>query len=178
MSRCVLGIDVGIRNLSFCELAVDPSKTFAVKQWEVVDLLDGDVQSANKVHLETLHHRLEEFLAETFPPNKVADFSAVGIELQPQGRLSNLRMLIVSHLIYAYFRGMRNQGALQTVRFVAAKLKYPKKHMTACGLRSSRIYKERKRNSVNLCKHLTTGLPVRGKVDDLADSFLIAHACI
>ena len=176
MSRCILGIDVGIRHLSFCELAVDPCGLFTVKQWEVVDLLDGDVQSANKVHLQTLHHRVEEFLADTFPPSRVADISAVGIELQPQGRLSNLRMLIVSHLIYAYFRGMRTQG--QAVRFVAAKLKYPKKHMNACGLRASRIYKERKRNSVNLCKHLTTGLPVKGKVDDLADSFLIAHACI
>jgi hypothetical protein len=83
-------------------------------------------------------------------------------------------MLIVSHLIYAYFRSHHGQR----VRFVAAKLKYPKKHMTACGLRCSRIYKERKKNSVALCKHLTTGLPATGKVDDLADSFLIAHACM
>lgn len=174
MARLILGIDVGIRHLSFCELLVEPATNFAVKRWQVVDLIDGDVQSANKIHLETLHHRLEEFLSDTFPAATVNQYAAVGIELQPQGRLSNLRMLIVSHLIYAYFRSHKGQR----VRFVAAKLKYPKKHMTACGLRCSRIYKERKKNSVALCKHLTTGLPATGKVDDLADSFLIAHACM
>jgi hypothetical protein len=174
MARLILGIDVGIRHLSFCELLVEPTKTFAIKRWQVVDLIDGDVQSANKIKLETLHHRLEEFLSDTFPPATVSQFATVGIELQPQGRLSNLRMLIVSHLMYAYFRSHQ----CHHVRFVSAKLKYPKKHMTACGLRCSRLYKERKKNSVHLCKHLTAGLPNTGKVDDLADSFLIAHACI
>jgi hypothetical protein len=176
MARLVLGIDVGIRHLSFCQLLVEPAKTFTVKRWEVVDLIDGDVQSANKIHLETLHHRLDDFLRDTFPPETANQLTTVGIELQPQGRMSNLRMLLVSHLIYAYFRHLRVPN--QQVRFVSAKLKYPKKHMTACGLRSSRVYKERKNNSVNLCKHLTAGLPPKGKVDDLADSFLIAHACM
>ena len=179
MSRVILGFDVGVRNLSFCELLVEPSGTHTTQRWEVVDLIDGDVQSANKVKLEELHLRLESFLTSHFPHETVLNHvCAVGIELQPQGRLSNLRMLIVSHLIYAHFRSMLNKGSLKSVRFIAAKLKYPRKHMTACGLRSSRVYKERKRNSVSLCRHLTVGLPAKGKVDDLADSFLIAHACI
>ena len=179
MSRVIIGFDVGVRNLSFCELAVEPSGAHTKKRWEVVDLIDGDIQSANKVKLEELHLRLESFLTEHFPAEAVTNqVHAVGIELQPQGRLGNLRMLIVSHLIYAHFRSMIHKGSLQSVRFIAAKLKYPRKHMTACGLRSSRVYKERKRNSVSLCRHLTVGLPAKGKVDDLADSFLIAHACI
>jgi hypothetical protein len=176
MDRVIIGFDVGIRNMSFCELLVDASKKCTVQRWEVVDLMDGDAASANKIKFESLHQKLECFLNSNFPPE--LPVNAIGIELQPQGRLSNLRMQIISHLIYAFFRTRLNQGAIENVRFIAAKLKYPKKHMIACGLTCSRVYKERKRNSVVLCRHLTPGLPDRGKIDDLADSFLIAYACI
>ena len=175
MDRVIIGFDVGIRNMSFCELHVDSSRNFVVKRWEVVDLMGGDAASANKINLEALHIKLEAFLTANFLPDAVVN--SVGIELQPQGRLSNLRMQIISHLIYAFFRTRVNQGTVDSVHFISAKLKYPKKHMLACGLKSSRVYKERKSNSVSLCRHLTPGLPAKGKLDDLADSFLIAHAC-
>jgi hypothetical protein len=176
MDRAIIGFDVGIRNMSFCEMTVDGSGSFAVKRWEVVDLMGGDLASANKINLEELHQKVELFLLANFPADLAVN--AIGIELQPQGRLSNLRMQIVSHLIYAFFRTKLNRGEIDSVRFISAKLKYPKKHMLACGLKSSRVYKERKRNSVALCRHLTPGLPAKGKLDDLADSFLIAHACV
>ena len=42
MSRAILGIDIGIRNMSFCELTVAEDRTLTVGRWEVIDLLDGD----------------------------------------------------------------------------------------------------------------------------------------
>jgi len=180
MPRAILGIDIGIRNMSFCELNVAEDRTLSVGRWEVIDLLDGDKQSANKLKMESLHQRMECFLVKHFPSGPTAQqFECVGIELQPQGRLTNLRMHIAAHVAYSYFRTLLHLNAsLTTVRFIAASKKYPAKLLAACGLASSRVYKVRKQNSIALCRQLTTGLPHRGKIDDLADSFLIAHACI
>jgi len=181
MVRAILGIDVGIRNMSFCELMVDDEGVFSVERWEVVDLLDGDRQSANKLKIDVLHPKLEAFLEQYFPPDTSAQkFDCVGIELQPYGRLTNLRMHIAANLLYAYFRSVvkSQQGKLSSVRFIAAAKKYPPKLLAKCGLKPSRAYPVRKKNSVALCRHLTTGLPCRGKLDDLADSFLIARACL
>jgi hypothetical protein len=166
--------------MSFCEMTVGGDGAVTVGRWEVIDLLDGDTQSANKVKMESLHQRLECFLVRYFPSGPTAQqFDCVGIELQPQGRLTNLRMHIAAHVAYSYFRTMLHLNAkLVSVRFIAACKKYPSKLMAACGLTAARAYKVRKKNSIALCRHLTTGLPGRGKLDDLADSFLIARACI
>jgi hypothetical protein len=184
MPKAILGIDIGIRHMSFCELTVDEEGAFSVDRWEVVDLLDGDRQSANKIKMEVLHPKLEAFLSHYFPPDTSAQkFNCVGIELQPYGRLTNLRMHIAANLVYSYFRFVMasnrcHDGKLTSVRFIAAAKKYPAKLLATCGLKPSRAYAGRKKNSVALCRHLTNGLPHRGKIDDMADSFLIARACL
>jgi len=179
-AKAILGVDIGIRHMSFCELSVDEEGVFGVDRWEVVDLLDGDRQSANKIKMEVLHPKLETFLARYFPPDTSAQFDCVGIELQPFGRMTNLRMHITANLVYAYFRSVMksNNGKLTSVRFIAAAKKYPAKLLATCGLKPSRAYAVRKKNSVALCRHLIQGLPGRGKIDDMADSFLIARACL
>ena len=58
MSRTIIGFDVGIRNMSFCELTVEDSQHIAVKRWEVVDLMSGDSASANKINLEAANSRI------------------------------------------------------------------------------------------------------------------------
>jgi len=181
MARAILGIDVGIRHMSFCELMVDDEGAFSVERWEVVDLLDGDRQSANKLKIDVLHPKLEAFLESYFPPETSAQkFDCVGIELQPYGKLTNLRMHIAANLLYAYFRAVvkSQHSKLSSVRFIAAAKKYPPKLLAKCALKPSRAYAVRKKNSVALCRYLTPGLPCRGKLDDLADSFLIARACL
>lgn len=179
--KLYLGIDIGIRNMSFCVLGLDENGGVEIKRWELVDLLQGErIKSANKVPLVRVHSLLAKFLATHFPTEETRHtIHTVAIELQPQGRMTNTRMQIMSHLMLWHFRGMMGQGdTLKDVRFVDPKLKYSKGLMEENGITAKKGYAGRKANSIALCRALTTmPNPSGRKLDDLADSFLLAYVC-
>lgn len=191
MTTC-LGIDVGLRNLSYCLLKYENGQ-YEIKDWKLIDVLSLCGQpdrSCNTLSSQEIHNISEYLLKRIFSPffireNKIAHIS---IERQPGGRFSNSRTILFSHLIYEYFRQcLRNVkwgDTLQTSCFVGAQQKYKQKWLSLFNIKTSANYKKRKNNSVFLCCNLCKDLKIQGfneeqfrnedKNDDLADAFLLA----
>jgi len=194
MSLVYLGIDIGIRNFSFCKIRASASKV-EILQWENIDcikLTDCPKKSLasikSKEFFDLCAYGLSkiELLFDNF-----SDVTHVLIENQPLGKYQNPKTLCVQNLLYSYFRNKLNSptttSALRSVQLVAASTKYKSKFLAAFSMEKVSNYDRRKMLSINLANQLITKWKVTGaakfdlcreKKDDLADSFLLAAAFI
>lgn len=191
MTSC-LGIDVGIRNLSYCIL-YKSGETYTLGPWELVDVMDRcglGGMSCKKLTSGQIHTIAAFVLPLTFPPEFIQQhkIAHVSIEQQPHGKYGNQSIILFSHLLYDYFRsliwGVKWGSVIQTVNFTGAGQKYQKAWMELYNLEGSSKYSNRKKNSILLCENLLADLDVQGnkgpfrenprKADDLADAFLLA----
>ena len=187
MTAC-LGIDVGLRNLSYCILQKTDEK-FSITDWKLIDVLrlcglDG---SCDKLTSNEIHDIANYALPLLFPPDTIHRYNIahVAIEQQPHGKYGNQKIILFSHLIYNFFRiQLLNQKVgdkLETVVFTGSAKKYEKKWLLDNGLPRPTTYAQRKETSVQLCNIFCKSLHVRtlsghltDKQDDLADAFLLA----
>jgi hypothetical protein len=186
MARSCLGIDVGIRNLSFCILQLEPS---AILKWELIDVLElcglPDL-SCTKLTSSQMHDIARYALPRIFPVQLIQSnqISHVSIEQQPHGKYGNQKIILFSHLIYDYFRQyLFNQvygDTMETVVFTGAAKKYDKLWFVKYGLPKPKNYADRKSTSTQLCHLLCDEMQLprmptgHCKEDDLADAFLLA----
>jgi hypothetical protein len=189
----VLGVDIGIRNLSVClleiqqgggndgttllERAVSGLRGGGVLDWEVSELCPS-TKNANKCGHATILDGLVDFVRRRFDVFEWA--THVVIEAQP-----NARMKMLSGALYALVRELRGDAA--KILFHPARRK-----LTAWGKPlldyapevRQRTYLERKKGAVALMTRLLTDcethvdkvalLASMRKKDDAADSFLHA----
>lgn len=189
--RVVVGIDIGIRNLSLCELVQCPgSGVLEIRRWELVDMLEGTQwESARTVTAGAIHAMMEFQLSRLFPDKYCrSHVHHVCIEAQPLGKFTNNRTQLVSHLIYEHFRrhlrDVRVGETLQSVTFTQPGRKYSDAWLGRYGLKKGKKHADRKLLSVQLCTGLLRDEGVQNatsvthvgarKADDLADAFLLA----
>jgi hypothetical protein len=190
MTDIYLGIDIGIRTLSFCELHVGVDHSKQIRSWGVYDMLVlvPEHTATSRLRASDIHALCTHVLPIIFnrPVHHVC------IEQQPLGSFCNPQVVLVSHLVYQFFyqRFMCDgtRGILQSVQYVAPQRKYAASWLTLCGLVKQTNYKKRKLLSVALCSGLlrayrisnVTGIDVSALVkgDDIADAFLLALACV
>ena len=181
-----LGIDVGIRNLSFCIL----SESNEIVDWQLVDMLQlmktNVFRSCDDISTADIHGMMAVTLPILFPLGTLL-VHHVGIETQPLGQFTNCKMFLIAQLIYNYFHTAWLQGTaglLQSVRFISPVRKYDPKWLLRYGLKKEKLYEKRKKMSHTLCGNLIrdhnivnstlTDLGKCQKTDDLADAFLLA----
>lgn len=184
-----LGIDIGLRNFSYCIL--EHQHDLCVRDWKLVDIIQLcglPKKSCNKLTLTDIHSIANYSFEIIFPltflvNNKIAHIS---IEQQPHGKFGNQKMIIFSHLLYSYLQKFIQKvnigDTLQTVEFTAASKKYKKVVLEKYNLQTSTKYQVRKENSVTLCDKILEDLKIsvncelqeQCKRDDLADAFLLA----
>ena len=185
-----MGIDIGLRHLSFCVLRGDRKSSRLLSScWRTVSLLKllglPDDFSCKKINPGDLHDIASLVLPKLFS-TAFLDRHRVGhiaIEMQPHGKYANTRMIVLSHLLLAYFRGLIFRGRegpshLQTAGLVSASAKYPADLLKTYGLSKQRNYAKRKAVGVTLMRKLcgfgAQALFPIAKADDYADSFLLA----
>ena len=170
----VVSFDVGLKNLAYCVLRVDPTAqlegdTFpmcwrsrvAIKDWKVVCAVDEKHPSMDEV-CEGVYSRLDDIIETCGLPDRVL------IENQPV--LKNPLMKTVQVMIYSYWKMIeRTSGHSIDVMLVNASLK-------TTGLlpaRGTQSYRDRKKASVAAVEEW---LPrdAGSKKDDLADCLLQA----
>lgn len=189
----IVGVDIGIRNFSFCVLRED-GKTLRVLEWRNVDLrascpgLSG--LSCKKLTPADLHDVAQcglfrDLLSEDFVRRHRVQH--VAIEQQPQGKYGNMRMILLSHLLLGHFLRMLRRLApeegfpLKTAALVSASTKYPKWLLDRHGWAKQKNYEKRKRLGVStarlLCRNhnIEWNQEAKKKEDDYADSFLLAY---
>lgn len=165
----ILSIDVGIKNLSYCYLNTDKSKT-QILDWGNLCVTE---ENSKKIKLENL---TEEVLL-TLQDNFDDDFEADVVLIENQPMLKNGMMKTVSVIIYTYFNMLKIQyGNIQEVRFISAtnKLKCSKVDQNI----NKSNYKDRKKLSIQVAKlYLEKIAPdkiswfeTHKKSDDFADS--------
>jgi hypothetical protein len=184
-----LGIDIGIRNLSSCLIKKQKTGTWTIVQWKLIDMLDfcnNRFRSCNDMHSIDVHSLSEHLLPKLFPLNKFPTY--VCIEQQPHGKYGNQKLVLLSHLIYSYFRQVLINAKfgqnLLAVKFVSPNSKYCNPWLQKYGHVKGKTYVARKKLSVALFKNLVhehkvcneSGISFddHNKKDDLADSFLLA----
>jgi hypothetical protein len=185
-----LGIDIGLRNFSYCVIRTTAGGVDVVDvvDWQLVDLMEmcGFAKgfSCNRITSKDLHD-IGDFV---FPLIFSCDYmnkhgvNHIAIEQQPHGRLSNPKMIALTHILYSYMRSLFTNlkcgSPLRTVVLMAASQKYNTPLLARFGFSKQKDYKERKLLSVKLVQAIlgTVDFP-HGvtKVDDLADSFLLAY---
>lgn len=177
----VLSIDVGIRNLAFCEFDLAPLACRIVR-WEVVDVIDKA-----KSTFDELSDALIRVLDDRFCGcEDVIDH--VIIENQPVTMNPKIKSIAV--MIYTFFRCMNLcTGNAPCVRFISAQRKlHTLRHVPddiCLAPSASMPYAEKKRLAQVLCRHyLDTVMDISTrdqwspilngakKKDDLCDSFL------
>ena len=190
MIPAALGIDVGIRNLSFCVLQKSKEGQFCIVDWQLIDVLQlcGLDGSCDDLTSNEIHDIARHALPLIFPTNFIQRYQIahVGIEQQPHGKYGNQKIILFSHLLFEYFRSsLLNQhrgDTLQTVAFTGAAKKYDKQWLAMFKLSKPTTYIERKQTSVRLCKLFCAKFQLSelpkatlAKQDDLADAFLLAY---
>lgn len=182
-----LGIDIGIRNLSYCVVRSDEGKEFCIEIWQNVDLLqDTPFASLKKVSSASVHALAYALLPTIFPPQHIRQtVGHVCIEQQPAGKYGNPKLVLMQHLVYDYFmRLARVDSTLLGVTFTSAGRKYNTSWLTEFEECRQSDYGKRKKLSVRLALGLirtravtnASGhvFPGNSKADDFADSFLLA----
>lgn len=170
----LISIDVGIKNLSYCEFNDDK-----IIRWQLIDVCEDAKQNTNKMPIEILVENVLLKLMEHFQPSDTIRYDAVIIENQPHQK--NGLMKTVSVVIYTYFNLLKLQhGIIDAVKFVSANNKYKCK-LVDPSQKSVKDYKQRKRIAVetimkyipNYCPQLTEWFAKQKKKDDMADSGLL-----
>lgn len=191
MEESILGIDIGIRNFSICQLVCSDAG-ITMPLWENLDffsLLECEKVSLNQLKIMELFDLCQLSIDHM---NKLFDefrnVRHVVIEAQPNGKYQNPKIQMVQFLIYSYFRTKLTKPTpatrLRSVQFIPASHKYIKKYMTGPEIRDKRDYAQRKAFSISLAWRIITQWAVTGEIgrinelggkkDDLADSFLLA----
>jgi hypothetical protein len=195
----VVGVDVGIRNLSLCKMKIEAGTPYLsaaltaveratstlphvhVLKWDVVDIAIGkSVRSL--CHTVMLDLLLAYFSSDG--AEYLQDADAIVIESQ-----ITAKMKMISAGLYVLGRSMA-PGAKVQFQSALKKLAYAPEDMeTLCGVPiSTATYAKRKKAAVSMCKALLSHLAVDNpdaatahdhfhsskKKDDLADSFLHA----
>jgi len=187
MTSC-FGIDVGIRNLSYCVLQRDEKHTYKIREWKLIDVMsrcDMSDTSCKKLTSGQIHDIADFILPSIFPPEFLTRYQIahVSIEQQPHGKYGNQKIILFSHLFYDYFAKLRNAqtwgSCLTSVVFTGAAQKYNSTWLQQHVIPKPKTYPQRKSTSIKLCQKLCTlyeltALPQDSKRDDLADSFLLA----
>ena len=184
----ILAIDIGIRNLSICEMVYDDQK-YQITRWQLYDLLEyfPHINGVKKITANDYHLLVEYFFNDIYTKSYISTtINHVVIETQPAGRHLNMKMHLLSHYLYENFVQLRNSSIygyqLYSVCFVSGHCKYYKPWLMKFGESKQSIYAQRKQLSVRLC---TKWCQIHGltplwqsfrhtkKQDDLADSFLL-----
>jgi hypothetical protein len=187
----VLSIDIGIKNLSFCEIAFDLSgaaPTGAIRRWRNVSILpdDGGDRDRNcrKMPLGELADLMLDALNEHFD----SDFACDVVLIENQPALKNGVMKSLSTVAYAYFRMLRGfHGAVtEDVAFVNAgnKLRCLRRTQLFTSRKDIDSYKKRKDMGIKLAalylsedRHralLREAAATKSKLDDYCDALLAA----
>ena len=189
----VLGIDIGIRNLSVCLLeipqgggpegptlldrAVSGLRGCSVLDWEVSELCPGS-KNANRCAHSTILDGLVDFVRQK---RQVFEWAThVVIEAQP-----NARMKMLSGALYALVREMRGESVKMVFHPARRKLTaWGRPLLSYAPEVRQKTYIERKRGAVALMTRLLSdsethsdkvaALARMRKKDDAADSFLHA----
>ena len=189
----ILAIDIGIRNLSTCELVYDEKQKdfpLQVTRWQLHDFLEyiPHLKSVKKLTANDYYFLAEHFFQVLYNRGYIrSTIHHVVIETQPAGRHLNMKMHLLSHYLYENLVRLRNSSVfgdrLLSVGFVSGHCKYYKPWLQKFGESKQANYGKRKQLSVRLCTNwcliynLTTlwnSLQHTKKQDDLADSFLLA----
>lgn len=174
ISKKVLSIDVGIRNLSFCIM----NDEYKVCKWDNVSIIDEGV-SVKSVKVSTLVENLLSFLSDNFGADH-EDIDEVIIENQPA--LKNATMKTLAIVLYTYFKMMNmNVGNFNNIRFIPAanKLKCKKAMLITDSIKK---YSDRKKAAIKIALEYLSiydnnkkdWFAGHKKKDDLADSYLAA----
>ena len=150
----VLSIDVGIKNLAFCDLEVDKTTCrVKIRNWKVVSVIDEGV-NCKKLELEVITEQMISCLMEwfgKFDVNRVYDL--VLIENQPSNK--NRTMKSISIEIYTFFTILKMMhGTVRKIRFVSAKHKLS---LASTDATSRTINKSNKSNKSQRRQRSTTG---------------------
>lgn len=185
-----LGIDVGVRNLSYCVLRKCWNEWF-IDKWENLDIIKlyTPFKSFRQMKVMDMHVLIDVVAPALFPlQGSPASYNHVVIEQQPFGQQGNSQKLgLFSHLLYRYFEESRRKAlfndCLYSVNIQSAKSKYCSAWLTCYNLSKEKVYAKRKALSIKLCKMLQETNSVKvvcsvskrtRKLDDLADAFLLA----
>uniref|UniRef100_A0A6C0BQA7 Mitochondrial resolvase Ydc2 catalytic domain-containing protein n=1 Tax=viral metagenome TaxID=1070528 RepID=A0A6C0BQA7_9ZZZZ len=182
-----LGIDIGVRNLSYCVLRKSQDGLF-IDAWQNLDLVTDhtDYQKFEQMNVMEMH-ALTDLVIPSLFPRSGCPYHHIVIEQQPYGQRGGSQKLgLFSHLIYRYFYNwFKNLGTdekLISVRIQPAQSKYCKTWLDQYNFTKQKKYRNRKALSVALCQNLLRDHKVQelverpggNKQDDLADSFLLA----
>jgi hypothetical protein len=184
-SMLFMGIDIGFRNFSFHVIDDKPSVLHA----QNIDLLESTEMLWKECKIDELEGLMRNVLQPALDP-WLPVIAHVSIERQPEGKYSNVKMLVLSVLLQKWARDYQWQNnTIYTVSLVAASRKYRKSWMkrwavvTKFAKSKALAHAQRKRNSVAIALGLMelygiTGHPLHvpgiKKKDDYADSFIIA----
>lgn len=188
----ILSFDIGIKNLAYCLLDVQPEDNFIIQDWSVKDISD----TASKKYdlhqtIKTLLDCLEEIIQNSSTPIDV-----VLIENQPV--LKNPIMKTLQIIIFTFFHMKKRQHQLpHSIDFVSAnsknkayKLLPQDKGEELCNAsiekaKTDKGYKYNKVLAVHVCHEILSRSSIapdiiemfqkHKKKDDLADCFLQAY---
>lgn len=176
----VLGIDVGLHNLSVCSVRREEEGAFEIEDWQLIDCAPG--KNATKMSIEESCSAVVDTLdAMTFEGVHV-----FAIESQPCGRVAtgNTKMKVISHCIQTWAR-LRHPDA--KVVFVNPKNKMAREYVgELLGLEGGDAavkarYKKHKDAAVAAATKIVEGdakwsafLQGLKKKDDAADALLLA----
>jgi len=191
MTLTTLGIDIGIINFSFCVLQQNQDQKQKILEWKRVNLLDlcgfENGFSCKKVTPIDLHNISDFVFPKLFSMEFMKKYTVnhIAIEQQPHGKFGQIKMIMLSHLLFSYFRRLvfNLQWPLLTVSMMSASQKYQKKFLTKYELTKQKRYNNRKALGVELAEKIGADLLLDmnemtklEKADDMADSFLIAYS--
>jgi hypothetical protein len=190
-SQIWLGIDVGVRNLSYCYLQQNVhTRFFSIDIWENKDLLSEFTPHTSFKNMDVMEiHVLAQLILPILFPRQDSRINHVIIEKQPGGmRGGSQKLDMFSQLIFAYFEEWRQNlkfgEVLYSVRIQSAQSKYCATWLQRYGWQKEKQYNRRKALSVKLAQNLIDDYKIqcqgqqpfnmRKKKDDLADAFLLA----
>lgn len=185
--KYILGVDIGIRKFAYCLIrvsGVQDEQAVRIVRWEVVDLtkLSGvPVNNCNRLSSVQTHKIIEGSMSDIF--SDPAGWR-VRIEAQPSGRRARVGMIVLSHLVLAYFRQHPTRPPF-SAGLITSRSKYSPTWLARYGIPvKSRNYEERKKLSLVLARHMLddprivdeTHKPARmvETERDMADALLMA----
>jgi hypothetical protein len=179
----IVGLDVGIRNLSICRIERDSTNAIvAIEDWKLIDC--APEKNATKLSIEEGVRLVVETLEEN--TSFFENVDVLAIESQPCGRVatSNLKMKVISHGIQTW--AILRYPEMKTI-FVNPKNKLTREY---CGdllqleggdAAVKARYKKHKQMAVAACGRIVEGFPEwkswfesHRKKDDVADALLLA----
>lgn len=179
----VVGIDVGVINLSLCVIDFESSDQYNILFWKTIDCVSTWIDVKKKYPKKpTIQNQVDAVIfALQSLQDKFSDVEHVWIENQPVGvrnASGNTAMKCIQHAIQSYFL-INFTHAIIAMVSPSIKLgkdapkEYSKRKKLAVQIVLS-LLKERETGCVLSNPHIQQLMQSK-KADDLADSFLIAY---